>query len=179
MDGEASASYINTASLEGFMNDINARQYRINEEFTIAAGGSLVYKFFINTHTELTFSAVEVDQGGVKYSVFSSAQTAETAPFNTPVSVYKRDLISNPIANRNLIFKGGTATFSGVSNSVVRVRTSSGNSGRASTVAQTSNVRGFPKGIVVYVQFAALDGINTTSTGVWSLEFEEIGVEIV
>lgn len=176
MDGEASASYTNTASLGSFMNDINARQYRINEEFSIPVGGSLVYKFIINTHTELTFSAVEVDQGGVKYSVFTSAQTTETAPFNTAVSVYKRDLISNPIANRNQVLKGGTATFSGTSNSIVRARTSSGNVGRASTVAQSSNVRGFPQGITVYVQFIPLDGINTTSTGVWSLEFEEIGV---
>lgn len=160
------------------MSELNARQYRINEEFSIPSGGSIVYKFVINTHTKLTFSAVEVDQGGVKYSVFSSLQTTETSPFNTPTVVYRRDLISNPIANKNLVFKGGTATFVGVSNSVVRVRTSSGNNGRASTVAQSSNERGFPQGTTVYVQFMALDGINTTTTGVWSLEFEEIGVNL-
>lgn len=160
------------------MSELNPRQYRINEEFSIPADGSLVYKFFINTHTKLTFSAVEVDQGGVKYSVFSSLQTTELTPFNVAVPVYKRDLISNPIANENLIFRGGTASFAGVSNSVVRVRTSSGNNGRASTVAQSSNERGFPHGIVVYVQFLALDGVNTTTTGVWSLEFEEIGVNL-
>lgn len=165
-------------NLRCVMSDLNPRQYRINEEFNIPAGGSLVYKFIINTHTILTFSSVDVDQGGVKYSVFTSAQTTETSPFNTVAQIYKRDLISNPIQPRNQVMKGGTATFSGASNSIVRVRTGSGNVGRASTVSESSNQRGFIQGITVYVQFLSLDGINTTTTGVWSLEFEEIGVNL-
>lgn len=151
------------------------RAFRINEEFSIPVGQKLVYKFIVNTNTLLTSSSVEVDQGGVKYSVWSVAQTTETTPFSTPVAVYRRNLTNPPIYLAvNQVMKGGTANFSGTANTVLRVRTSSGNSGRASAVGKSESSRAFSP-VVTYVEFSPLDGVNVTTTGVWELEFQEIG----
>lgn len=159
--------------------DISApdiRAFRINEEFSIPSGGKIVYKFVISTNTILTLSSMEVDQGGLKYSVYAQTQTTELTPFNTSVPIYRRNLIPPPIyQSKNAITKGGTASFTGVANTVLRVRTSSGNNGRASTINESQSSRAFPAS-VVYVEFMSLDGVNTTTTGVWSLEWQEIGI---
>lgn len=151
------------------------RAFRINEEFTIPVGQKLVYKFIINTNTLLTSSSIEVDQGGVRYSVYSAQQATETASFNTVAPIYRRNLMNPPLSlPTNQIFKGGSATFTGIPNTIVRVRTSSGNSGRASAVGKSESSRAFPP-VITYVEIAPLDGVNVTTTGVWDLEFQEIG----
>lgn len=153
----------------------SARSFRINEEFVIPVNGRVVYKFILNTNTILTSSSVEVDQGGVKYSVWSALQATETAAFSTPCSVYHRNLTNPPIyMPATQVLKGGLATFTGTANTVLRVRTGSGNSGRASAVGKSDSARAFPP-VVTYVEFIPLDGVNVTTTGVWDLEFEEIG----
>lgn len=151
------------------------KEYRINQEFSIPAGEQIVFKFVIGVNTILKFSSTEVDQGGVKYSVFTSAQTTENSAFNTVVPIYRKNLMvgSPTIPSQNQVFTGGTATFSGVSNSVIRIRTSSGNASRSSTVSDSMQQRGFPP-TSVYVQLLSLEGINTTTTGVLSLEWEEV-----
>lgn len=153
----------------------NGREFRINEEFSIDTGQSIIYKFVVGINTVLTFSSVECDQGGVKYSVWTLPQTTELTPFTTPVSIYRKNNMTTApvVASQIQIFKGGTATFTGVSNSVLRVRTGSGNANRSSNVGQLSQQRGFPP-TTVYLEIKTLDGINTTSTGVFSLEWAEI-----
>lgn len=151
-----------------------SKDFRINQEFSILPDSSLVLKFILGANTLLTFSSLEVDQGGVKYSVYVGAQSTETTPFNTVVPIYRRNSQTTaPITTSlNSIFTGGTANFTGVSNSVIRVRTSSGNGARSSSVAAGSQQRGFPP-TTVYLQLLPLGGINTTSTGVINLEWSE------
>lgn len=155
-------------------NTPGIREFRINEELSVAVGTRLIYKFVLNTNTLLTSSSIEIDQGGLRYSVWSAQQAVETLPFETTVTVYRKNLLNPPLhLPENRIFKGGAANFSGVANTISRVRTS-GNSGRSSIVGESTSVRAFPQ-TVTYVEIMPLDGINQTSTGVWNLEFEEIG----
>jgi len=160
---------------QGSSSFFQGREFRINEEFNIPVGGEIVFKFVVGTNTILTFSELEVDQGGIRYSIWTQAQVAETTPFSTPVTIYRKNNTSTApvIATQNQVLKGGTATFAGISNSVSRVRTSSGNASRSSTVSMTTQQRGFPT-TTVYARLQSLDGINTASTGVLSLEWQEV-----
>lgn len=150
------------------------REFRINQEFSIPSGDSVIYKIVLGVNTLLTFSQLEIDQGGIKYAVYTSLQTTETSAFNTVVPIYRKNNMSTApvVTSLNNIYAGGGANFTGVPNTVIRIRTSSGNASRSSAVSTGDQQRGFPP-TTIYLEMSSLEGINTTSTGVFNLEWTE------
>lgn len=145
--------------------------YRINYPFNIPQGGGpIVIKYIVNEPSVLTLSTIELDQGGIEYRIFTAAQTTETSPFTSPITVYPKNLTvaSNPSPVE--IFNNGAATFTGEENTTLRIRTASGGGNRNSAVTGESTQRGFGVS-TVYAEIAVLEGINTETIGVLKQEF--------
>ena len=151
------------------------RGYRLNYPFTIPNGGSdIVLKFVVEAPIDLTFSQTEIDQGGILYRVFTSAQVTETAPVNTPVDwVYPKNPRVPHSGSAITVTTGGTVTTTGDENTTLRIRTASGAGNRSNAVSGESSKRGFPA-TTAYVIISQLNGVNTDTTGVLKLEWEVV-----
>lgn len=158
---------VSSPAVEAFAQ---GRAHRMNFPFTISNNGDPIYlKFNIHKSINLTLSTLDVDQGGVELKVYSVFQATETSPFTEVVATQPRNY--RVIKDDGVTIEtGGEATFVGDETSTLRVRTSGGSNKSDSNVAGEQTERGFPV-TTAYVEIAALDGVNSETTGVYKLEW--------
>ena len=167
--GDPSASILTTGGEDLAFE--NGDSYRIDYPFIILKDGDpIVLKYIVNEPAILTVSGVDLGQGGIEYKVFTEAQTTETSPFTSPISVYPKNL-SVPFNPSPIeVFNSGTATFTGQQNTTIILRTATAGGNRNSAIIDDKSKRGFGPSIV-YVEISAISDITVDTIGVLKQEF--------
>lgn len=149
------------------------RQQRIAHRVEIAGtpGTQQVIEVTIGVNTILTFSELQLNQGGAKYFIAVGGTPSGTFSNTIPV-IPKNTMTGTPSYTSQLSFASG-GTISGYTESpIVDVRTSSGNNARATSVGNSTQNRGFGP-TTLYIVIEVLDGVNDDVEGILSLEWEE------
>lgn len=147
------------------------RQFRIAYEFNFASTASVTIEAVIGVNTILTKSNLEVDQGGVRYSL--TAGGTPSGVFGTPITVLaKNGMTGTPAYTSQLTFNAGGSVTGGVNFPITRVRTASANGQRSSAVSGDDDARGFAP-TTLHLLLEPLNGINDSCRGILNLEWEE------
>ncbi len=151
------------------------REFRVSIPLSVPLDTEFFIKYVAAGDTILTTSQIEIDQGGIEYTVWSAEQATELTPFNDTVDVYPASRMSfTPTLDSHVqVFSGGTVEFTGEPNTTKRVRTASGNGARVSVVSGDDRNRGFPA-TTVYVRVKPLPSINQESFGVIEQEWVDV-----
>lgn len=149
------------------------RQFRIGYEFDLSdTSGRRVIQITFGNNIVLTKSSLEVDQGGVRYSVVGGATA--TGTFNATIpSLRKNNMDGAPQLTSQTIFKTGGDFTGGTDFPIARVRTGSGNNARASSINTAAQNRGFGTN-TLFIVLEDLNGVNDDSLGLLNLEWDEI-----
>lgn len=150
-------------------------QFRAYSELSIAVGASVSFRFISPVDFILRAQRMDLDGGGLRAAVFIGAITP--AGVWTPVPVVGRNRMSNKFRPEPFyvpqvtIETGGTFT-GGTEVEVIRVRAASQSVSAATVGASSDDERGLPAG-TYYIRMQPLAGVNDTSTGIYTLAWEE------
>ncbi len=146
------------------------REFRSFYEFSIATGQSVVLRFVSPVDFILFQQVLTVDAGGIKMTGELGGTPAGS--FNVAMPIIGKNRMSKipqpPYVAQAAMATGGTLTGATVVD-IMRVVTASATAQQIS-VGNTADERGLPAG-AYYIRLANLS--NGTSTGVYSLYFEE------
>lgn len=149
------------------------RQFRIAYEFDLDVSASelIFIRVTFGTDVILTKSELNLDQGGVKYSLVAGGTPGGTWSNSVPV-IPKNTMSGTPAyTSQAAVDTGGTVT-GGTISPVYRIRTATGTSARSSGVSTTNDPRGFAAG-TYYLRIEQLVGVNDDCLGILNLEWEE------
>lgn len=149
------------------------REFRAYYEFSVALATTQCFRFTSPVDFILWSQALAVDAGGIRLEAFTGVITPSGTW--TPITpIGKNRMIERPEPYYTPVatietggeFTGGTAV------DLIRVRSASQSVAAASVGATQEDERGLPPG-TYYIRLAPLDGVNDTSTGMYSISWEE------
>lgn len=148
------------------------KQFYIAYEFDLSeTANRRVIEVIIGGDIILTKSSLEVDQGGVRYSLVIGGTASGTFSESIPV-IPKNSMSDTPAYSSFMTFNVGGDVIGGTERPISRVRTASGNNARANAISDTNENRGFTS-TTVHLVLEDLVGVNDDSLGILNLEWEE------
>lgn len=144
------------------------REFRMANEFSIASGATLVYKFLAPVDFVLTLQTLTVDNGSIRLGAVAGG--SEGGTFTNITTFGKNRLASTPTYIKQItILSGGTHT-GGTESEVVRL-VSNGQGNSSQTIGQSIDTqRALPAG-TYYLRLNNFG--NGVATGVLALAWEE------
>jgi hypothetical protein len=144
------------------------REFRLANEFSIASGLTLVYKFIAPVEFVLTLQTLTVDNGSIRMSAVTGG--SEGGTFTNITTFGKNRLISTPAYTKQItVLFGGTQT-GGTESEVVRL-VSNGQGNSSQTIGQSLDTQ---RALPIGTYYLKLNNFgNITATGVFSLAWEE------
>jgi hypothetical protein len=147
-------------------------EFRLSYELDIT--DTFVFKFTSAVDFIIQSQVLDVDQDGIKLSVYRASQGVDNGGFTTPVDFYANNAMSDtPSYSSNASLNtGGIFTVNGgeLPVEVLRVRSASASAQKTTVEATAGDERGLPAGSY-YLQFSVLSGNNPL--GVYALKWEE------
>jgi hypothetical protein len=147
-------------------------EFRLSYELDITQ--LTVLKFTSSIDFIIQSQVLDVDQDGLKLSVYRASQGVDNGGFITPIDFYANNSMSDtPSYTSNAtINTGGTFTVNDgeLPVEVIRVRSASATAQKSTVEATAGDERGLPAGSY-YLEFSVLSGNNPL--GVYSLKWEE------
>ena len=151
------------------------RAFRIGYEFNLSTtSDDRVIRLVLTNNIVLTKSSLELDSGGVRYTVIAGGASVST--FSETISTLAKNGKSDaPSFTTGSTFAGGVdgaVVTSGTELPIARIRTASGNNSRSTNLSDSSERRGFAPG-TYYLHLENLPAVNDDSTGILNLEWYE------
>jgi len=144
------------------------REFRISQQYSIAHGASLVFKFSSPVNFILWEQVITCDANIVIFEAVVGGTPIGT--FDTPVTVWgKNRMDEQPLYVGQITISTGGTVSGGQVAEVVRVKSANATAQQASVGFTASSERGLPAGDY-YLRLTADGG---TATGVFSLIWEE------
>lgn len=150
-------------------------QFRAYYELSIATGAERSFRFTSPVDFILSNQRMDLDAGGLRAAIFVG--TVTPAGVWTQIPIVGRNRMSNKLrpepfyAPQVTIETGGTFT-GGTEVEVIRLRSASQSVAAATVGITAGDERGLPAG-TYYIRMQPLAGVNDTSTGLYTLVWEE------
>lgn len=145
------------------------RQFRISHEFSVPTGQSLIIRFTALNNFLLLRQEIIVDSGGIRFNALRDGVSGGSW---SPIPIISKNVMSitPQYSAKTVIDQGGTVS-GGTVVEVLRAVASGATAQAASVGATQGDQRGLPAG-TYHLRLECLG--NSTSTGVYTLIFEEM-----
>lgn len=161
----------------GETGSLDGRVFRFPYKYSVASAGELVIRVTSPIDFKLTFQNLSLDQGGIEFNAYRAG--TPTGTFDTPLPTFGSNgasVVESYVKQITFETASGGATFAPGANpsaEVIRLRTSNATAQKTTVSGAPGDSRTLGAG-VYYLQFKPLSGVTETSTGVYTLRYEEL-----